>query len=402
MQPASRVRSVLVPALTAAFALAAFVVPVGAQGLPDGPATEEQIRQGRHLVITHDCGACHGGGVDPSAEGWLAGEPEDAPESSFAGFEYRPANLTPDKETGLGGASARQIFNAIRYGLRTSTSPDVVITSHVAGEGNFPEEPDYLHPGMPWMYWRYLSDRELWAVVAYLKHGLKPVRHEVAASEAPEEGWADFYHTEMKVGGPELPPFPTGREAEPPAEKREQVLHGRALVARHACSGCHGGAVHPGQDGWLVGMTGPDQEFEMGGQLETGPFMTRPRNLTPHNTTGLGRFSERQIFNALRYGLRPGETPDLEITSQRPGEGNFPLSPKYLAPPMPWPAFRHLSDQELWDIAAYLKHGVKPVENRVADSEGPPDFWRSAYERFAGPYPAPDFPTARERDPGGS
>src|SRR5258708_12227862 len=27
-------------------------------------------------------------------------------------------------------------------------------------------------------------------------------------------------------------------------------------------------------------------------------FHTRPRNLTPDNTTGMGRFSERQIFNA--------------------------------------------------------------------------------------------------------
>jgi hypothetical protein len=59
-----------------------------------------------------------------------------------------------------------------------------------------------------------------------------------------------------------------------------------------------------------------------------------------------------------------------------------------------------MPDQELWDIAAYLKHGVKPVRHRVKDSEGPPDFWLSTYtqERF-GPYPAPPFPTARERRP---
>jgi hypothetical protein len=112
----------------------------------------------------------------------------------------------------------------------------------------------------------------------------------------------------------------------------------------------------------------------------------------------MGRFTERQIFNALRYGLRPGETPDVEITSTTPGVGNFPLQPKYLAPPMPWPAWRHIADADLRAIAAYLKHGVKPMQNRVADSEGPPDFWASEYtvEKY-GSYPAVPFPTAREQ-----
>jgi mono/diheme cytochrome c family protein len=172
----------------------------------------------------------------------------------------------------------------------------------------------------------------------------------------------------------------------------EQVLRGRALVITHACGDCHGGFSNPNADGWLAGVRDTVQEFKI------GPFKTRPRNLTPDNMTGLGRFSERQIFNALRYGLRPGETPDVTITSTTPGQGNFPAHPKYLAVPMPWPAFRHLSDQDLRDIAAYLKRGLKPVANRVADSEGPPDFWASEYTvEKIGPYPASPFPAAHER-----
>jgi mono/diheme cytochrome c family protein len=185
----------------------------------------------------------------------------------------------------------------------------------------------------------------------------------------------------------------------------EQVLRGRALLLNHGCADCHGGgSSNPAGDGYLAGMRTPQQEFLIG-PCATQPgatpcFHTRPRNLTPDNTTGLGRFSERQIFNALRYGLRPGETPDVEITSTTPGEGNFPRDPKYLAPPMPWPAFRHMSDQELRDIAAYLKRGVKPVRNRVPDSEGPPDFWASEYTPDKiGTYPAPAFPTANEQLP---
>src|SRR5690606_23185092 len=128
-----------------------------------------------------------------------------------------------------------------------------------------------------------------------------------------------------------------------------------------------------------------------------GPFRTRPRNLTPDNATGVGRFSERQLFNALRFGLRPGETADVEITSMTPGEGNFPANPKYLAPPMPWPAFRNMQDDELQAIAVYLKNGVLPVSNRVKDSDGPPDFWASEYTpEKIGPYPPPAYPTTRE------
>ncbi|HEU4629277.1 MAG TPA: hypothetical protein VFS08_06005 [Gemmatimonadaceae bacterium] len=184
----------------------------------------------------------------------------------------------------------------------------------------------------------------------------------------------------------------------------DAVRRGRALLINHGCADCHGGGPNPAAEGYLAGMRTPQQEFLIG-PCATQPgatpcFRTRPRNLTPDNTTGLGRFTERQIFNALRYGLRPGETPDVEITSTTPGEGNFPTNPKYLAPPMPWPAFRHMSDQELYDIAAYLKHGVKPVRNRVPDSEGPPDFWASEYTpEKIGTYPAPAFPTANEKLP---
>ena len=49
-----------------------------------------------------------------------------------------------------------------------------------------------------------------------------------------------------------------------------------------------------------------------------GCLTTRPRNLTPDNDTGLGRFTERQIFNAMRFGLRPENTPDVTITSTTP------------------------------------------------------------------------------------
>jgi hypothetical protein len=187
------------------------------------------------------------------------------------------------------------------------------------------------------------------------------------------------------------------------------VMLGRFLVISHGCGGCHGGIEDdPGAKGWLVGERSPDQQFLIGPCAATPGaqpcFHTHPRNLTPDNETGLGRFTERQIFNALRFGLRPEDTPDVAITSTTPGKGNFPLHPHMLAPPMPWVAWRHMPDTDLKAIAAYLKRGLKPVTNKVAESEGPPDFWVGEYanmpELHMGPYPAASFPTVNEVDPG--
>ena len=174
--------------------------------------------------------------------------------------------------------------------------------------------------------------------------------------------------------------------------RKAQILEGRYLVLSHDCGGCHGGNSNPNDPRYMSGVHSELDEFKI------GPFTTRPKNLTPDNQTGIGRFSERQIFNALRYGLRPEETPDVDITSMVPGQGNFPVHPHYLAIPMPWTAWRYMPDRELWAVAAYLKDGLKPVHNVVKDSEGPPDFWAGYYvPDTIGSYPPVPFPASREK-----
>jgi mono/diheme cytochrome c family protein len=361
----------------------------------------DPVAQGRALVLEYDCGGCHGGGSNPTAPNFLVGAKDSSDFTPIGPCALDPAakpcfrtfasNLTPDNETGLGRYTERQIFNALRYGLKPSSTPDADITSSTPGKGNFPASPHYLAPPMPWPWWRHMTDDELKAIAAYLKRGVRPVNHKVLPSEGPPDRWASEY-TPEKIGTATPPAFPTEQEVMPAgtSEFQQKVARGRHLTISHACGACHGGP-DPASLNWLSGVRSPQGEFKI------GPFTTRPRNLTPDNVTGMGRFSERQIFNALRYGLRPGETPDVEITSSTPGQGNFPAAPKYLAPPMPWPGWRHMSDADLWAVAAYLKHGVKPVRNRVQDSEGPPDFWASAYapERI-GLHPAVPFPAASE------
>ena len=124
-------------------------------------------------------------------------------------------------------------------------------------------------------------------------------------------------------------------------------------------------------------------------------FKGRPKNITPDKETGIGRWTDQQVFNALRYGLKPEDTPDVKITSMTPGQGNFPKDPKYLGPFMPWASWRHMSDEDLWSIIAYLRHAVKPMSNKVALSDDTPDHWASIVATI-GTYPAPAFPTANE------
>lgn len=366
-------------------------------------AEDALVLKGRSLVMEHACGGCHGG-ADPSFDGWLSGWSEEAPPGLYdfqiGDFHTYARNLTPDNTTGLGRFSERQLFNALRYGLRPGETPDVEITSATPGEGNFPEHPKYLAPPMPWPAWRHMPDEDLWAIVAYLKRGVKPVHNRVPDSEGPPDFWAEAVE-DPSLGTYPAPPFPTARETMPPNDvDLDQVKQGRLLVLDHACGDCHGGVANPASDGWMVGAVTPDQGFPVGpcGDDPSSPCLhTWPRNLTPDAETGVGSYSERQIFNALRYGLSPRATPDVEITSDTPGEGNFPEHPTYLAVTMPWQFWRHMSDADLWAIAAYLKHGLKPVSNHVEDSDAPPDAWASAYTADKiGAYPTPAYPTRHE------
>ena len=87
--------------------------------------------------------------------------------------------------------------------------------------------------------------------------------------------------------------------------------------------------------------------FSNGFTATVGPWGTSfSANLTP-DATGTGTWTEAQFINAIRNGKFKG------LDGSRD-----------LLPPMPWPAYRNLSDDDLKAIFAYLKT-IKPVENVV-------------------------------------
>lgn len=407
-----RLRAYVLVALPAVImaGVAAFTLDADPQ---DRQVDAQQVERGRQLVLEYACSGCHGGINEPGMEGWLTGYRESRPELDFPigpcaiepgtepCFWTKPRNLTPHNLTGIGRFTERQIFNALRFGLRPGETPDVEITSTTPGEGGFPMSPKYLAPPMPWPAWRHMPDEDLWAIAAYLKNGVAPVDHRVPDSEGPPDFWAQTYADLEAVNPYEIAPFPTANEVRPadPA-LREQVERGRMVAIRHDCGACHGGFSNPAAPGWLTGVTENNPAFPIGpclAQPGAEPcWMMRPRNLTPH-ATGIGSYTDRQLFNSLRYGLRPSTMPDVEITSSTPGQGNFPERPDYLGLAMPWMNFRYMSDADLWAMIAYLRHGLKPVDNAVEASDATPDLWASEYTvEKIGRYPAPPFPTAHE------
>ncbi len=133
-----------------------------------------------------------------------------------------------------------------------------------------------------------------------------------------------------------------GRTAE--SARAAKIARGAYLVTIAGCSDCH-------TPGTLYGAPDTSRQLsgsELGWQ---GPWgVTYAANLTPDPETGLGRWSEADIVRALRTGTRPDGSPIL--------------------PPMPWPNFARLTDEDADAIAAYLK-SIPAIRHKVPARIGP-------------------------------
>lgn len=102
------------------------------------------------------------------------------------------------------------------------------------------------------------------------------------------------------------------------------------------------------------------QEMEKKGLAVTGDLtswvgpwgVSYAANLTS-DSTGIGAWKEEQFIYAIRQGKFKG------LENSRP-----------LLPPMPWPVYRHMTDNELKAIFAYLKT-TKPIRNVVPAPKPP-------------------------------
>lgn len=247
------------------------------------------LARGKHLVeVTGACGNCHTpmGPQGPDMSRALAGgNVFDEPP-----FRAVASNITPDPETGIGRWTDAQIARAIREGIR----PDGRI----------------IGPPMPIGLYRGLSDRDLAAMVAYLRT-LPPVRNTVEAS----------------VYRIPLPPA-YGPPVTSVTEPADNPLARGAYLANAVahCMECHTPMVNGQNDFSRIGAGG--MEFR-------GPWgVSVARNLTPH-ANGLGGWTDAEIIRAITTGVSQNGRP--------------------LAPPMAFWAYRTMTPGELSDLVSYLR-----------------------------------------------
>jgi len=144
----------------------AATIAAAAMLLPRAHA-ETPVERGAYLVVVAGCNDCHTPGFffgKPDKDKFLGG--------SDVGFEipglgvFNGRNITPDKETGLGGWTDEQIATAITTGKR----PD----------GR------QLAPIMGYAAFSYLSKDDVAAIIAYLR-SIPPVKNQVPGPFKPGE-----------------------------------------------------------------------------------------------------------------------------------------------------------------------------------------------------------------------
>ncbi|HEX6992718.1 MAG TPA: c-type cytochrome [Gammaproteobacteria bacterium] len=211
------------------------------------------------------------------------------------GFRAYAPNITPDVETGIGSWTDEQIIRAVREGIR----PDGRV----------------LGPPMGFPFYRGISDRDIRAIVAYLR-SVPPVRNEVPRStyNIPlPPNWGD----------------PVVSVPEP--NKDDPVEYGRYLTHNLGhCTDCHTPLVNGQHDFSRTGAGG--NVFPMPFGYEWSAISA---NITSHPELGLGSWTDDEIKRAITEGI------------SRDG--------RELLPFMAFSFYKNITDEDLDAIVAYLR-----------------------------------------------
>jgi mono/diheme cytochrome c family protein len=242
---------------------------------PASVRSETLLERGRYLVNgILSCGNCH----TPKGPD---GNPLPGKELSGGGVTFNTptfatpsSNITPDRETGIGSWSDQDIKRALREGVR----PD-----HAKLPGT------KLAPSMPIGQYKLLTERDLDAVVAYLR-SIPAIRNELPGPVYK----ADIAYMPDPAGG-----HPLTEE-----QLRDPVVNGRYLGAIGHCMVCHSPVVRGAPD--LVNA------FGKGGRRFGPPVVTGypaewkgsvAPNITSDKKSGLGDWSDADIKRAIAKGI---------------------------------------------------------------------------------------------------
>ncbi|HEY7473229.1 MAG TPA: c-type cytochrome [Gemmatimonadota bacterium] len=225
-----------------------------------------------------------------------------------AGMLYSK-NITP---TALGEWTDGEIVRALRDGVSENGAP--------------------LFPLMPYFNYRQLSQRDLTALVAFVRT--------LAPRENPVPGRHLAFPMNLIV---RLMPNPAGPYPEAPA-RSGTAEYGRYLVTAASCGDCHS----PMDRGEPV----PGRAFSGGNPFPTGDgWVSVSANITPDSATGIGAWTRERFVGAFK--------------SRAPGPGEArPFEPGERRTEMPWRAYSGMTEEDLGAIYDYLRT-VEPVRNEV-------------------------------------
>jgi mono/diheme cytochrome c family protein len=284
--------------------LGSLALVVALLALPAWPGRAETLlERGNYLMNSIvACGNCH---TPQGPDGPLPGmELAGGLVIQDEAFTVHTPNITPDKETGIGKWTDAQIITAIREGRR----PDGRI----------------IGPPMPINLYRKMSDRDVRALVAYLRQ-VKPVHNQVPPSE---------YHIPLPTSyGP-----PVGSVPDVPRD--DLVTYGAYLAGPLGhCIECHTPLID--------GRADYKHRLGAGGNEFSGPWGSSiSRNITPDKETGLGDWTDEQIKRAITQGIAADGSP--------------------LLPPMGFHYYANISGPDLDALIAYLR-SLKPLKFESSD-----------------------------------
>jgi mono/diheme cytochrome c family protein len=240
------------------------------------PADDALVAKGKYLATAGDCISCH---TRPGGEEFAGGLPLKTP----FGTIYT-ANITSDKDTGIGGWTEDQLKKAMREG--------------VADDG------DHLYPAFPYTAYTKVTDEDIHAIYAYLKT-LKPVKYNPPANEMSfpysQRGLLTFWNSMFLTKGPYTPDAAQSAEWNRGAYLVQGLGH---------CGACHTPRNQLGGERASLALTGGiyndgilDSVHEQEIVKEDGN-MVRPWsavNLTS-SPQGLGAWSVEEIATYLKTG----------------------------------------------------------------------------------------------------
>jgi mono/diheme cytochrome c family protein len=275
-------------------------IPVPEITLSSSPA---EIERGRYLA-THVavCMDCH------SARDWSYFSGPITPGTLGKGGEVF------DRETGLPGLVTSKNITPYNLGDWSDGELFRVITGGLRKNG------DALFPLMPYDAYRTMDERDLLAIMAYLRT-LEPIENDVPDHQL------DFPLSLIVNSIP--------REAElRTVDRTDPIEYGEYLATLAGCTWCHTPLNETQQ---II----PEQSLAGGHEFYMGEFVVRAANISPDQETGIGNWSLDDFIARFReYRGQSGRT--------------IPIGPDGFNTLMPWTMYADMTDQDLGAIYVFL------------------------------------------------